>query len=56
MNEPEPVFQRAVRFHGSGQLAEAASLFATILELDPDHFPSLHRLAAIRRQQNRVEE
>jgi tetratricopeptide (TPR) repeat protein len=56
MNEPEPVFQRAVRFHGSGQLAEAASLFAAILELDPDHFPSLHRLAAIRRQQNRVEE
>jgi len=65
MNEPaqnlsenpwETVFQDAVRFHQSGQLAEAASLFAAILEHDPDHFPSLHRLAAIRRRQGRFEE
>ncbi|MGO9894986.1 MAG: tetratricopeptide repeat protein [Bryobacteraceae bacterium] len=65
MNEPaqnfsqnswEPVFQDAVRFHGGGQLAEAASLFAAILEHNPDHFPSLHRLAAIRRHQDRFEE
>jgi tetratricopeptide (TPR) repeat protein len=52
----EPVFQRAVQFHGSGELAQAASLFAAILELNPDHFPSLHRLAGIRRQQGRLEE
>jgi tetratricopeptide (TPR) repeat protein len=59
MTEPAPwelVFQQAVRFQGSGQLAEAASLFAAILEHNPDHFPTLHRLAAIRRFQNRLDE
>ncbi len=55
-NPWEPVFQHAVRFQGNGQLAEAASLFAAILEHNPDHFPSLHRLAAIRRFQHRLEE
>jgi tetratricopeptide (TPR) repeat protein len=55
-NPWEPVFQQAVRFHGNGQLAEAASLFTAILEHNPDHFPSLHRLAAIRRHQDRFEE
>ncbi len=55
-NPWEPVFQQAVRFHGNGQMAEAASLFAAILEHNPDHFPSLHRLAAIRRHQERFEE
>jgi len=55
-NPWEPVFQHAVRFQGSGQLAEAASLFAAILEHNPGHFPSLHRLGAIRRHQGRLEE
>jgi tetratricopeptide (TPR) repeat protein len=56
MNPWETVFQQAVDFHGHGQLAEAASLFVAILEHNPDHFPSLHRLAAIRRHQGRLEE
>ena len=55
-NAWEPAFQDAVRFHGSGRLAEAALRFAAILDNHPDHFPSLHRLATIRRQQNRLEE
>ena len=55
-NPWEPVFQQAVRFQGNGQLAEAASLFTAILEHNPDHFPSLHRLAAIRHHQERFEE
>ena len=55
-NTWQPVFQQAVRFHGNGQIAEAASLFTAILEHNPDHFPSLHRLAAIRRHQERLEE
>jgi tetratricopeptide (TPR) repeat protein len=55
-NSWEPVFHRAVNLHGSGQLAEAAVLFAEILEHYPDHFPSLQRLAAIRRYEHRLEE
>src|SRR6202050_1213998 len=35
-NRWEPVLQQAIRFHESGQLAEAASLFAAILEHNPD--------------------
>lgn len=52
----EPVFQSAVEFHAGGQLAEAASLFAAIVEHNPVHFPSLQRLAAIRRYQDRLDE
>jgi tetratricopeptide (TPR) repeat protein len=52
----EPVFQQAVEWHESGNLPEAASLFEAILEHNLGHFPSLHRLAAIRRFQNRLEE
>jgi tetratricopeptide (TPR) repeat protein len=52
----EPIFQQAVEWHESGDLAESASLFEAILEHNPGHFPSLHRLAAIRRYQNRLEE
>jgi tetratricopeptide (TPR) repeat protein len=52
----EPVFERAVHFHSTGELVKAASLFASILENNPGHFPSLHRLAAIRRYQGRLEE
>jgi Flp pilus assembly protein TadD len=37
-------------------LDEAGSVFAAILEHNPGHFPSLHRLAAIRRHQGRPEE
>src|ERR1700722_10211105 len=51
-----PVFHRAVSLHGSGQLAEAAVLFAEILEHYPDHFPSLQRLGGIRRYEHRLEE
>jgi tetratricopeptide (TPR) repeat protein len=52
----EPVFQAAVQFHGSGRLDEAASVFTAIVEHNPGHFVSLHRLAAIRRHQGRLEE
>jgi tetratricopeptide (TPR) repeat protein len=52
----EQVFQRAAHFHIKGELIEAASLFASVLESNPGHFPSLHRLAAIRRYQGRLEE
>jgi len=55
-NPWEPVFQQAVQFHASGQLAEAASLFVAILEYNPSHFPSLQRLTAIRRHQGRLDE
>jgi tetratricopeptide (TPR) repeat protein len=55
-NPWEPIFHCAVRFHGSGRLDEAGSLFAAIVEHNPGHFPSLHRLAAIRRHQGRLEE
>ena len=55
-NPWEPIFQNAVQFHGSGRLDEAGSLFAAIIEHNRDHFPSLHRLAAIRRGQGRLEE
>lgn len=65
MNEPldapsenlwQPIFQCAVEFHSTGRLNEAGSLFAAIVENNPTHFPSLQRLAAIRRQQGRLEE
>ncbi len=52
----QPIFQYAVEFHSTGRLEEAASLFGAILEHNPAHFPSLHRMAAIRRQQGKLEE
>lgn len=55
-NPWEPLYQDAVQLHGSGRLTEAASLFVAVLENNPDHFPSLHRLATIRRHQGRFEE
>ena len=55
-SQPNPLFQQAVQFHTNGQLEEAASLFETLLQTTPEHFPTLHRLAAIRRQQGRHQE
>jgi tetratricopeptide (TPR) repeat protein len=55
-NPWENIFHCAVQFHGRGSLNEAGSLFAAIVEHNPGHFPSLHRLAAIRRQQGRLQE
>ena len=52
----QPIFQHAVEFHTAGSLEEAGALFEAILEHNPAHFPTLHRLAAIRRQQGRLEE
>jgi len=56
INGWEAVFECAAAFHGLGRLAEAASLFAAILEHNAEHLPSLQRLAAIRRYQGRLEE
>ncbi len=56
MSPWEPVFQRAVQLHSKGELLESASLFTAVLENNPQHFPSLHRLAAIRRHQGRLNE
>ena len=55
-NPWESVFQCGIQFHGSGRMDEAGSVFAAIVEHNAGHFPSLHRLAAIRRQQGRLEE
>ena len=55
-NPWEQVFQRAVQLHGAGRLDDAGALFAEIAQHFPGHFPSLHRLAAIRRQQGRLPE
>ncbi len=55
-NPWQAIFEQAVQWHESRNLAEAGSLFAAIIEHNPDHVPSLHRLAAIRRYQNRLEE
>lgn len=52
----QPIFQYAVEFHSTGRLDEAVSLFGAILEYNPGHFPTLHRMAAIRRQQGKLEE
>jgi tetratricopeptide (TPR) repeat protein len=52
----ERTFQQAVRWHTAGRLGEAAEFFAAILKRNPAHFVSLHRLAAIRRQQGHLEE
>ena len=55
-NNWEAMYQGAVELHGSGKMAEAAPLFAAIIEHNPAHFPSLHRLAAIRRHEGKFEE
>ena len=55
-NDWEAMFQHAVQLHNSGQIAEAGPLFSAIVEQNPAHFPSLHRLAAIRRQEGKFEE
>ncbi|HWF45726.1 MAG TPA: tetratricopeptide repeat protein, partial [Bryobacteraceae bacterium] len=55
-NDWDAMYERAVQLHTSGQVAEAGTLFAAIVEHNPIHFPSLHRLAAIRRQEGRFEE
>jgi protein O-GlcNAc transferase len=44
---PPPEFVAALQHHTAGRFAEAAALYRGILESDPDHAPSLHRLALI---------
>ncbi|MGC2656926.1 MAG: tetratricopeptide repeat protein, partial [Bryobacteraceae bacterium] len=55
-NNWEAMYQGAVELHSSGKMAEAAPLFAAIIEQNPVHFPSLHRLAAIRRHEGKFDE
>jgi tetratricopeptide (TPR) repeat protein len=52
----DAIYERAARLHTSGEASEAGKLFAAIVEHNPVHFPSLHRLAAIRRQEGQFEE
>lgn len=52
----EGAFERAVKLHSMARLPEAAEIFASILRKSPTHFGSLHRFAAIRRQQGQFEE
>jgi Flp pilus assembly protein TadD len=52
----EQIFLHAVRFHESGRADEAGSIFAAIAEHNPNHLPTLQRLAAIRRRQGRWKE
>ena len=55
-NPWEQIFLHAVRFHESGRADEAGSIFAAIAEHNPNHLPTLQRLAAIRRGQGRWDE
>ncbi|HEX4227781.1 MAG TPA: tetratricopeptide repeat-containing glycosyltransferase family protein [Bryobacteraceae bacterium] len=55
-NDWDAMFERAVQLHTTGQTTEAGALFAAIVEHNPIHFPSLQRLAAIRRQEGHFEE
>ncbi len=43
----EQAFARALKFHQSGQLSEAETLYHEILKADPDHFNALHLLGLI---------
>ena len=52
----EAIYERAVSLYGSGEMGEAGTLFSAIVEHNPNHFPSLHRLAAIRRHEGKLEE
>lgn len=52
----EGVFRHAVAFYDHGLRDEAGALFAAIAEHHPGHLATLQRLAAIRRQQGRLEE
>lgn len=55
-NPWEQVFLHAIRFHESGRADEAGSIFAAVAEHNPNHIPTLQRLAAIRRGQGRWDE
>ena len=55
-NPWEAIFRHAVQFHERGMRDEAGSIFAAILKHNPSHLPTLQRLAAIRRQQGKLEE
>ncbi len=49
-------FDQASVLHGEGRLAEAESLYAAALSLDPDHAGSLCYLGLLRLQQDRPED
>lgn len=49
-------FQRATDFHASGNLAEAERWLKAILAVKPEHFDSLHLLALVVWQRNRLDE
>lgn len=55
-NDWDAMFEQAVELHGSGRMTEAGALFSAVIEHNPVHFPSLHRLAAIRRHEGKFEE
>jgi len=49
----EALLQRAVHFHESGNLMEAARLYGDIIRANPRHFDALHRLGLIHFQMGR---
>lgn len=55
-SDPGPFMMRALERHGAGDAAEAARLYADVLQTDPDHALALHNLGVLRAAEGRVEE
>jgi predicted O-linked N-acetylglucosamine transferase (SPINDLY family) len=49
-------FARAVEAHRSGDVEAARASYATVLEAQPDHAPTLHLFAALHRETNALEQ
>jgi predicted O-linked N-acetylglucosamine transferase (SPINDLY family) len=50
------ITERAIALHKQGALDEAARLYQTVLELDPEHFDARHMLGVVSLQQGRVDD
>ena len=49
------IIQVALRYHQSGQFAEAEKLYTQVLEADPDHFDALHLSGVLAYQSGKFE-
>ena len=54
--DPGPFMTRALERHGAGDAAEAARLYAEVLETDPDHALALHNLGVLHAAEGRIDE